>query len=112
MKASNPIEIARALIKIFNIEDDKRAEESLRTLKFQINRQNKMFEIEKQNFNVNKVINDYRAGYEEIICAILSNPCDMNLIKGLINEIIHNYKWIFEVNCNMKLNTFKNPVTY
>ncbi|MBS4912981.1 MAG: hypothetical protein KHZ77_02315 [Veillonella sp.] len=99
IKSEDSVEIIRELLKIFNIEtNDEEFEKSVYLLGFQADKKKQLLETEKRNYNVKQIIEDYKINYEKIIKAIVDHPTDMPLIKTCINQLMNDYKWIFELN--------------
>lgn len=96
--AEKPIEIIKELIKIFNVtSDDKKVEESVYMLDFLEERRFLCAEYDKQNYKVSSIIDDYQAGYRQLVDGILENPDDAARIKANIEEITRNYAWILKL---------------
>lgn len=94
-----PIEIIKALIKIFNVVcDDKNVEESVYMLEFLAGRQLRCTEYNKRNYEVSRIIEDYKIGYIQLVDEILENPTDVARIKANISEMTSNYAWILKLN--------------
>lgn len=94
-----PIEIIKKLIKIFGVVcDDKKVEESVYMLEFLDERKVLCAEYDKQNYQTKQVIEDYEAGYRQLVDGIMENPDDVAKIKANIVEIVENYAWILKLN--------------
>lgn len=93
-----PIEIVKKLIGIFKVESDaKKVEENVYILQY-LEERKKLCDIyEKQNFKTKEIIDDYRAGYIQLVDDMLKNPDDMNKIKTDIAGIVADYSWILEL---------------
>lgn len=97
--AEKPIEIARELIKIFNvISDEQKIAESVYMLEYLEERKELCSIYEKENYEAKKIINDYETGYRQLVDGILQNPQASAVIKANIAEIVSNYAWILELN--------------
>lgn len=94
-----PLEIVNELIKIFEVvTDEKKVEESVYIFEYLNERKKLCSMYEKENYKVEKIINNYHARYAEIVNEILENPDNIAKIKSNIEEIIKNYKLIFNLN--------------
>lgn len=99
INVEKPVEIIKELIKIFNVVcDDKKVEESVYMLEFLDEREFLCEEYNKQNYKTKQVIEDYKAGYRQLVKGILENPDDVAKIKANISEIVTNYKWVLDMN--------------
>lgn len=97
--AEKPIEIIKQLIKILNVaSDDKNVEESVYILEFLDERKVLCSEYAKGNYKVSSILDDYQAGYRQLVDGILENPTDIAITKANIAEIANNYAWILKLN--------------
>lgn len=53
---------------------------------------------ERENYKAKSIIDDYEAGYRQLVDGILENPNDVAVIKANIAEIVSNYAWILKLN--------------
>ena len=92
------IEIAMALIAIFDVETDKKkVEESVFILQYLKDKQAYCELYDKQNRKVSAVINDYKSKYNDLVQKILDNPDNEAMIKANIKEITKEYGWILKL---------------
>ena len=92
---TEPVEVVKNLITIFNMEsDEQRIEESIYMLEYLNERKELSMLYEKQNYQVKAIIDDYAAGYRQLVDAILQNPNDISKIKANISEIVQNYSFL------------------
>ncbi len=95
----DPIEVAKQLIKIFNvISDDKKIEESVYILEYLKERQELYSIYEKDNYKIRNIIEDYEKGYNQLVDNILQHPNDVAIIKAAITEMVSNYSWVLKLN--------------
>ncbi len=97
--STEPMEIIKELIRIFDIEvDDEKVEESIYMLKYLDERKELCAIYEQEQYNTAHIIEDYEAGYRQLVEGILDNPTDAAKIKANIAEIVSNYAWILKLN--------------
>lgn len=97
--STEPMEVIKELIRIFDVVTDAgKVEESVYMLKYLEERKELCALYDQQNYNVTHIIEDYEAGYRELVAGILANPNDAAKIKANIAEIVSNYAWILELN--------------
>ena len=93
-----PIEIVKALIEIFHVHAaDEKVEESVYALEYLEERKALCAEYDKRDYKVKSIIDDYVAGYIELVQGIMEHPKDIALIKANIAEIAAHYGWIFQM---------------
>lgn len=93
-----PIEIVKALIEIFHVHAaDEKVEESVYALEYLEERKALCAEYDKRDYKVKSIIDDYVAGYIELVQGIMEHPKDVALIKANIAEIAAHYGWIFQM---------------
>ncbi|MBS4912980.1 MAG: hypothetical protein KHZ77_02310 [Veillonella sp.] len=98
IKSTDPIDIIKDLVRIFNVSsDDEEIEKNMYVLNFQTEKKRKLKETEKRNYNVKGIIDDYKKKYEDLVNGILEHPNEMPIIKAHINELVTEYKWILEL---------------
>lgn len=97
--SKEPMEVIKELIRIFNVTADRETvEESIYMLQY-LNEHKELCAIyERENYNTKHIIEDYEAGYRQLVDGILENPNDAAVIKANIAEIVSNYAWILELN--------------
>lgn len=94
-----PIEIVKELIKVFNvISDDKKVAESVYILEFLDERKALFSEYDNENYMTSGIIDDYQAGYRQLVDGILKSSDDIAKIKANIQEMTNNYAWILQLN--------------
>lgn len=96
--SSNPIEVIKELIRIFNVVADKeKVEESIYMLKYLDERKNLFAIYEHENYKTKSIIDDYISGYSQLVDGILKNPRNAAVIKANIAEIVSNYAWVLKL---------------
>lgn len=109
ISVEKPIEIVKELIKVFNvIRDDKKVEESVYMLEFLNERKALCSEYDKENYKASSIIDDYQAGYRQLVDGILENPDDIAKIKANIQEMTNNYAWILQLDHRNLFYTLKD----
>ncbi len=95
---TEPIEIVKSLIKIFEVEtDDEKITQGIYMLQY-LNEKRELLQIyEEQSTQVNAMIDDYVTGYRQMIDGIVQNPDDIALIKANIAEIVDQYLYLFQL---------------
>ena len=97
--SKEPMEVIKELIRIFNVTADRETvEESIYMLQYLNERKELCAIYERENYNTKHIIEDYEAGYLQLVDGILENPNDAAVIKANIAEIVSNYAWILELN--------------
>jgi len=96
--SSDPMEIIKELILIFDVvADEEKVEESVYMLRHLDERKELCAIYEQENYKTKNIIEDYEAGYRQLVDGILANPSDAAVIKANIAEIVSNYAWILEL---------------
>ena len=96
--SSDPMEIIKELIRIFDVvTDEEKVEESIYMLKYLDERKELCAIYEQENYNSKHIIEDYETGYCQLVEGILENPNDAAVIKANIAEMVSNYSWILEL---------------
>ena len=96
---SDPMEIIKELIRIFDVvADEEKVEESIYILKYLDERKELCAIYEQENYKAKNIIDDYETGYRQLVMGILENPDDVAVIKANIAEIVSNYSWILKLN--------------
>ena len=99
INATEDLEIIKELIKIFGVEaDTQKVEEGVYMLKFLEERKVLYEAYAKDNFKVKNIIDDYQAGFDQLINGIIENPENASIIKANIAELMSQYKWIMDLN--------------
>lgn len=97
--SNDPMEIIKELIRIFDVStDEKKVEESIYMLKYLDERKELCAIYEQENYKTKSIIDDYEAGYRQLVDGILENPNDAAVIKANIAEMVSNYAWILKLN--------------
>ena len=98
IKSTGSIEIIKSLLEIFDIEaNDEELEKTIYVLGFRNDKKKELLETEKRDSNERDVIENYKKNYEKIIKLIVDHPTEMPLIKVCIDQLMKDYKWIFEL---------------
>lgn len=97
--SEKPLEIIKELIIIFNVaSNEKKIEEAVYMLEYLNERKVLCDNYSKNDFKTRSIIDDYQAGYKQLVDGILDNPEDVARIKANIAEIVTNYKWVMDLN--------------
>lgn len=90
--------VVKKLIEIFGVEmDENKIEENVYILKHLEERKELFGIYESQGFKIERIIDDYKTGYDQLVSEIIENPDDTSIIKTNIAEIVNNYSWVFEL---------------
>lgn len=99
ISSNDSMEIIKELIRIFDVvADEKKVEENIYMLKYLDERKELCAIYEQENYKAKNIIDDYEAGYRQLVDGILENPNDVAIIKANIAEIVSNYAWILKLN--------------
>lgn len=97
--SEKPLEIIKELIIIFNVaSNEKKIEEAVYMLEYLDERKELCDIYSKNDFKTKSVIDDYQAGYKQLVDGILEDPEDVARIKANIAEMVTNYKWVMDLN--------------
>lgn len=97
--SNDSLEIIKELIRIFDVVvDEKKVEEGIYVLQYLDERKQLCAIYEQQKYKVKNIIDDYEAGYNQLVEGILENPNDAAIIKANIAEIVEDYAWILKLN--------------
>lgn len=98
IKETEALEIVKELIRIFGIEtDEKSVEQGVYMLQF-LEERKILCEAYKQDcFKTQQIIDDYQAGYKQLVDDIVENPKDAARIKADIAELMSGYKWVMDL---------------
>ncbi|NEP50425.1 MAG: hypothetical protein F6K65_17055 [Moorea sp. SIO3C2] len=97
ISAESDLEISKELVKIFEMEiEANKIEESLYSIQFHEEFQNKVNDYAKNNFKRKAIIKDYHQGYYKVLTGMLEDPDNIALIKSSVAQIAKNYFWIFK----------------
>lgn len=98
IQTKNMLEIIKALIKIFGVDqDDKKIEESVYILEYLKEKEVLYYTYFNAEQNVQQIVDDYHVGYRQLVDEIINNPKDVAKIKAAISEIARQYGWIFQL---------------
>lgn len=96
---TQPVEIIKELIQIFQIEsDEKKVEENTYIFNYLEERRELCNLYEQQNYKVRNIVEDYEIGYRQLVEDILDHPNNAAKIKADIKEMANNYAWVFSLN--------------
>lgn len=91
-------DIAKELIKVFDIEEDEAAiEEGLQMMSYQRERELLCNQYEKAEEKANTIITDYFQGYEALVSEILEHPYEIGKVKAAVKEMLSSYTDIFRI---------------
>lgn len=97
ISGESDLEISKELVKIFEMEiEGIKLEESLYSIQFHEEFQNKVNDYAKNNVNRKAIIKDYHQGYYRVLTGMLEEPDNIALIKSSVAQIAKNYFWIFK----------------
>ena len=98
IKETEALEIVKELIRIFGIEaDEKSVEQGVYMLQF-LEERKILCEAYKQDcFKTQQIIDDYQAGYKQLVDDMVENPKDAARIKADIAELMSGYKWVMDL---------------
>jgi hypothetical protein len=99
IQSQTNVEVAKDLIRIFNIEtDENEIEKSIYMLQF-IEEQRELFDCyQKSESKVQQIIDDYHTGYKQLVGDIFENPKEIARIKAIIENLATNYQWVMKLN--------------
>lgn len=97
--ASNKdMDVIKELIQIFVVEmDEKKIEEGIYMLEFLQEREVLYEAYQKDGFKVKSIVDDYAAGYRQLVDGIVENPQDAAKIKANIAEMVNSYQWVLDL---------------
>lgn len=98
INSKEPMDIIKELIRIFDVAaNEKKVEESIYMLKYLDERKELCAIYEQEKYNAAHIIEDYQAGYRQLVEGIYDNPNDAAIIKANIAEIVTNYSWVLQL---------------
>ena len=101
------LELVKSLIKIFEIETDKKViEENIYILAYRNEAKVLLDSYNKNNYQKQEIIDDYYTGYRELVMTIIEHKSDIVKIKAALKEIDQHYKYLFELNYRELFFTF------
>lgn len=96
--STDPKEIILHLIRIFDITtDEEKTLENIYILEYQNEKMECCAIYAQQDYERRLVLEDYEAGYHQLVDDILANPTDVAKIKANISVITSDYTWAFEL---------------
>lgn len=99
IKDKEPIEIIKKLIKIFQVEsDEKKIAESIYMLEYLKEKKELNAIYDKGTRQTKAVIDDYEAGYSQLVNDIFEHPDDIAKIKASIRNMVRNYSYLLQLN--------------
>ena len=99
IKESEDLPLIKALIDLFEVEVDSFViEKDTYILSYKKESEFLAKEYEKQLYKISSIIDDYHAGYHQLIDTIIENKNDIAKIKAAIKEINKNYLNLYELN--------------
>jgi hypothetical protein len=99
IQSQTNVEVAKDLIRIFNIEtDENEIEKSIYMLQF-FEEQRELFDCYQENKNkLQQIIDDYHIGYNQLVEDLYDDQCEIARIKANIENMVTNYRWLIELN--------------
>lgn len=98
IKETEALEIVKELIRIFGIEaDEKSVEQGVYMLKFLEERKALCEAYKQDGFKTQEIIDDYQAGYKQLVDDMVENPKDVARIKADIAELMSGYRWVMDL---------------
>lgn len=111
--AEDHLKVMRKLIKIFQIEaDKKKVEYALMVFRDMEERIARESEQAKNSFERNRVIKDYHDGFKALLEHMLENKDDMNALKADARKMEDEYLDLFLLNPRYVFNTFDSIQAY
>ena len=95
ISTKDDLEIAKKLIKIFNVEtDEKEIAKDVYMLQFLKERSQKISKYDSNRLEIDEVVKNYTKKYADLVKEIMDNSDDISRIKANITEIVNNYKLV------------------
>lgn len=99
ISTKDDLEIAKKLIKIFNVEtDEKEIAKDVYVLQFLKERNQKISKYDSNRLEIDKIVKNYTKEYADLVKEIMDNSDDISRIKANITEIVNNYKPVLQLN--------------
>lgn len=99
ISTKDDLEIAKKLIKIFNVEtDEKEIAKDVYMLQFLKERSQKISKYDSNRLETDEIVKDYTKEYADLVKEIMDNSDDISRIKANITEIVNNYKPVLHLN--------------
>lgn len=99
ISTKDDLEIAKKLIKIFNVEtDEKEIAKDVYMLQFLKERSQKISKYDSNRLETDEIVKDYTKEYADLVKEIMDNSDDISRIKANITEIVNTYKPVLQLN--------------
>lgn len=99
ISTKDDLEIAKKLIKIFNVEtDEKEIAKDVYILQFLKERSQKISKYDSNRLETDEIVKNYTKEYADLVKEIMDNSDDISRIKANITEIVNNYKPVLQMN--------------
>lgn len=99
ISTKDDLEIAKKLIKIFNVEtDEKEIAKDVYMLQFLKERSQKISKYDSNRLETDEIVKNYTKEYADLVKEIMDNSDDISRIKANITEIVNNYKPVLQLN--------------
>ncbi|MDY5412615.1 MAG: hypothetical protein SPG57_01905 [Limosilactobacillus mucosae] len=99
ISTKDDLEIAKKLIKIFNVEtDEKEIAKDVYVLQFLKERNQKISKYDSNRLETDEIVKNYTKEYADLVKEIMDNSDDISRIKANITEIVNNYKPVLQLN--------------
>lgn len=99
ISTKDDLEIAKKLIKIFNVEtDEKEIAKDVYVLQFLKERNQKISKYDSNRLEIDEIVKNYTKEYADLVKEIMDNSDDISRIKADITEIVNNYKPVLQLN--------------
>jgi hypothetical protein len=99
ISTKDDLEIAKKLIKIFNVEtDEKEIAKDVYVLQFLKERNQKISKYDSNRLEIDEIVKNYTKEYADLVKEIMDNSDDISRIKANITEIVNNYKPVLQLN--------------
>lgn len=96
---TDDLKLIKKLILVFDVEvEEILIEQNTYVLQYNKEREALLEKYEMNNYKTNEILEDYHAGYIEVVNRIIENKDDMPKIKSAIKEIDHHYGKIYDLN--------------
>lgn len=96
--STEPMEIVKQLIRIFDVAaDEEEVEEGIYMLQFLEERDARLAQYEQRSYQAAFILQGYRGRYNQLNSTIRANPANPALIKACLKEIARDFDWIFQL---------------
>lgn len=97
--SSAQADIVMELAQIFDVKCNRReVEKRIQDIEYMEERGKLLEEYKQQNYETNRIIEDYAAGYKKYVDTIINNPDNAKMIKAAISQLVTKYAWAFKMN--------------